>query len=724
MTAIDDVTITGDGSQNAFGNTVSRDLVLNQLSFVRARPSMVLSRGEIDDRAAGYVPARNHDVIMNVLQRDRVVALAGPAGAGVTTTAIAALRELRPRLPIRLFSTGEDDVEEISGAEHGYLIRAADEEESRLRSCLEAVRTSGGFLLVVGTEAEQRRFAGFLPAIRVQPPPADAVYRRRLERLGLGGTHWPDWPRAVELLKEASPGDARRLADLVTEIGVPREVERAYLGWKEELRGWFAEHRELRDQSLFIAAATIAPADETSVYGAALSLARELGIRIEGGGLVWCPSPGLLGLLGAEREDGRLVFRRPGYAASVLRHVWDDYPLARGDLLSWLSSLPTDGVVVLDPGLRRKLVEVFADLAAEHGAVEKIVRTAEAWAGDGEADLAYVALARTCLHPLVGGRVRRMLYEWSRFRYAPQTLKLTVARVCEVLGETHVTIALTRLKHLVTHGNEQVRDEVLDVARALAGLHPREVAAAAAEWCRTAPRLRAEQDGLRRAQAGLRLLLDLLPDGPARGGPYPRDVLDCIGYFARGGGERLRPVALEAALEMARHHRGAVLGAALAWAGNADGRPYDEAMPRAELATSLFLQLAAERDAGGLAVTLTGPAAVRPAACAPAWCAAVVAETGKAAVDDAFLDVAGLWLNTAVARPDLRRGIVRLFVTAAGGDPARRSLLVGLVHVWADARRERRDVRDDVLMELLMPEWRRLLLVLWVSLRRMLVGGG
>jgi hypothetical protein len=727
VTTIDDVTISGDGTQNALGNKVSGDLILNQLKFVRGRPSMVLSEGEIIDRVAGYVPALNHGEIVETLQRGQAVALAGPAGDGVKTTAIAALRQLRPDMPVRLFSAGDEEVEETGTAEaRGYLVRAGDEEEpSRLRSCLDAVRASGGYLLVVGTAAEQLSFADFLPAITVRPPAADAIYRRRLIRCGLGGTRWPDWPQVVDLLKDASPGDARRLADLVVTVsregGDEQEVERAYRGWAEQVRDWFTGHPELRDQTLMVAAATIAPADETSVYGAALSLARQLKITVAGGGLVWCPSTGLDELLGADRDGDRIMFRRRGFADSVLRHVWDNYPLARLDLLSWLPTLPTDDVVTLGPELRRKLVEVFADLAAEHGSAEKILQVAERWAFDRDADLAYVALARTCLHPLVGGRVRGRLYDWSRERRrAAQTLKLTVTRVCEVLGQTYPTIALTRLKHLATHGDEQVQDEVLKVARALAEPHPEVVFTAALAWCRHAPQLPG-QDGVRLAHIGLRLLLDLLPGrgpmGPGIDRPALFSVVRTIEHLAIRGDAQIRAVTLEAARQLSINHRAVVLRAALDWAANTDGRRYEEARPRAAFGTGVFLALAAERNTAGLPMILTGPSAIEPAACTPAWHVALSAESRPGGGYVGCRELVWLWLDTAVARPDLRRGIVSAFVSAASGDPVRARLMVGVARGWAGVRPERRGVKYDIYVRLLQPEWQRLLLMFWVKIR-------
>jgi hypothetical protein len=747
MTTIEDVTITGGGAQNAFGNTVSRDLIMKQLTFVRGRPSMVLSEDEIVDRLAGYVAALNHDDIAEALRRYHVVALAGPAGAGVTTTAIAALRHLRPGLPIRLFSTGEDDVEEIAATEpHGYLVRAGDEVESRLRSCLEAVLASAGFLLVVGTVAELRRFAGFLQAIPVQPPPADLVYRRRLVRRGLGGTGWPDWPQAAELLKGALPGDARRLADLVADVtaqgGDEREVARAYQGWKEQLRDWFTEHPSHRDQTLMVSAATITPADETSVYGAALSLARQLKVDVAGGGLAWCPSAGLSELLGAEREDGRLVFRRQGYAPSVLKHVWNDYPLARLDLLAWLSSLPADDVVALDVQLQVRIASVFADLAAEYGAVEKIVQTAAQWAGGAQhaADLSYVALARTCLHPRVGGRIRRKLYEWSRERHASQTLKLTVVRVCQVLGETHPSIALTRLKHLATYGDDQIQNEVFEVVCALSEAHPRLVFEAVREWCRNAAL--PGRDAARRTRIGLRLLLFLLgigrPDaahrnGPAAsagpGSPALRGVVDLIGEMAMRGDALMRPELLTAARALAAEHPIVLLEASLVWAGHVAEDPYQEAQPLAIMGTELFLSLAAERDVDGLPMILTGTAAVHPVACLSAWHVAFAEETahrsGYAPEGgfEGFEFVLRLWLDAAATRPrGLRQGIVAVLVQAAGHDPTSRQALLEIVQVWAAGSPERRPVKEDIYVQLLQPEWKRLLLLLWVRLHRALMG--
>ncbi|MFD0856305.1 hypothetical protein ACFQ07_28960, partial [Actinomadura adrarensis] len=205
------VEVSGAEAQVAVGNTVNRDLVLQQIRIVRGRPRMVMTEDQVVERVNEYVTALNHDEIVETLRRFQAVAVTGPRRGGTTTTAIAALRHLRPDMPIRYFSAEHDDMEEIEigGAAHGYVMRAADESRTGLWGCLETIRSVGGYLLVVGTPEECRHFVDFLTVIEVKPPPADAVYRRRLYRRGLHGSTWLDWPKAAELLDGALPGDGR-----------------------------------------------------------------------------------------------------------------------------------------------------------------------------------------------------------------------------------------------------------------------------------------------------------------------------------------------------------------------------------------------------------------------------------------------------------------------------------------------------------------------------------
>jgi hypothetical protein len=504
--------IHGDHAQNAVGNQVSGDLIQQTIRFVRGRPSLYLGSEEIADRVRCHVPATNHDLVVNALKINRAVLLAGPSGCGRETTAIAAMTQLRPGIPIRRFCVEDDDTEEISAMGGGYLVHAVDTGLPRLGRCLDAVRASDGYLVVIADGEPEP--ASTLPAFVIEPPHPVQVYRRRMAVRGL--TEWWDWSEAPTLLEQALPADARRLTELIETIdrrggdvaARQAEVTHAYRGWRDELRMWFHDHPEPHERALLIAAAALSPAEETDVYTVASSLARRLEITMNGAGLAWCPLTGLRRLLGADDRGGRVVFRRLDYATSVLRHVIADYPLARSDLLSWLAALPTDAAVPRE--LRKPIAATFADLAAEYGAAGLIVDTARAWGMADEADLAFIALSRTCLHPRVGGPVRRALYEWSRTARLRQTLKLVIARVCEPLGQTYPSIAFTRLKHLATHGDQLVLGEVLAAARALASGDRGGVLAAALAWCAETDReqlsIAARQ---RRRRAGALLFLEL-----------------------------------------------------------------------------------------------------------------------------------------------------------------------------------------------------------------------
>lgn len=516
--SVGDVEIDGDASQNAVANQVNGDLVQNMTKFVRGTPSWYLGTQEIADRVACYVPALNHDLIEKALETNHAILLIGPAGCGRETTAIAVISHLRPDIPIRRFSLDIEDTEEIDAkGPCGYLIRAADGELGRLGRCIDAVRANGGYLVVIAeNETDRNQVTPPLPCMPVEPPHPVQVYRHRLTRKNLG--EWAGWDEAAVLLKESLPSDARRLVELIEQADqrdgdlakLQEEVAKEYGGWRDELCDWLDDHQEPHHRALLVAAATLSPeAAETDVYSAASSLAQRLEVTMNGGGLVWCPVTGLRDLLTADPLEDRIVFRRHGYAHSALRHTLTDYPLARSDMITWLADLPTDESIT--HRLPESLAETFADLAAEHGMAGHVTEASARWGKDGHADLAFIALSRTCLHPIVGGRVRGALYDWSRTPRLPQTLKLTIARVCEPLGQTYPSIALTRLKHLATYGDRQVVLEVISAALALAEAgKSREILLAALDWSAesNSERLSAKARQ-RRIRAGAMLFLEL-----------------------------------------------------------------------------------------------------------------------------------------------------------------------------------------------------------------------
>jgi hypothetical protein len=510
------IEIDGDSAQNALGNTVSGDLVQVQLRFTRGRPAMFLGKDEVAARLACYVPAHNHETIVKELRANRAVAVSGPRGSGRETTAMAAIQELHPGIQVRRFSLEDDDAEEIyARGPCCYLIHAEDGGLARLSGCAEAIRESGGYLAVI-TADETSAAAASIRMIRVEHPRPVQVYRSWVTALGM--VEWVDWHHAAALLENSLPTDARRLADLVERLGQQggglkdrqAEVTLAYRGWDEEIRQWFRNHSEPHERALLVAAATVpAAATEAYVYDAASALADQLHVDVNGRGLAWCSVTELREVLDAKQADGQVIFERTGYASSILRHVLANYLLARDDIFAWLVALPTGQAARHE--IANTVTETYADLAAEYGTAAAIRAAARQWGVVGLADLAFIALSRTCLHPRVGQEVRQTLYDWSIEASTRQTLKLTIARVCEPLGQTYPSVALTRLKHLATHGNLQVVGEVLTTARALLDQgHREEVVKAATDWCAPSNRENlSDADRRRRRRAGALLFLDL-----------------------------------------------------------------------------------------------------------------------------------------------------------------------------------------------------------------------
>lgn len=513
------VDIDGDFTQSVIGSPVGRDLTLNQYKFMRAQPTMYLGSDEVERRLACYVPAYNHDEIVRLLGDDRAIVLTGQPGSGRSTTAIAAMQDLRPGIPIRRFSLEQEGVEEIGhGGPHGYLVRAADGNLDRLGSCIDAVRKSGDYLAVIADHVLTELGAVSLPRVPVEPPPPLPVYRHwvsKHHRL----PEWAAWERAGVLLRDARPADARRLADLVAHAserdGTREERQaqaaQAYLGWNEDLRDWFGKYRQPHDRALLIAAATLpSGASEGYVYAAASSLAKALRTDVNGGGLAWHPVTGLRTLLDASPDDRVITFYRADFPRAILRHALADYPLARAEILTWLSQLPTGAAGEYNRA--NEAAEIFADLAADLGEAEHITKAARRWGEQNPAELAFIALSRTSLHPRTGGRVRQTIYDWSRTTNIPQPLKLVIAQVCELIGQEYTSVALTRLKHLATRGNHEVLREVIATSMALADAgHRTAVTNAALQWCdpdASGERLSA-RERRRRRRAGALLFLGL-----------------------------------------------------------------------------------------------------------------------------------------------------------------------------------------------------------------------
>jgi hypothetical protein len=527
---VQETTVQGNHGPTAVGVHVGRDLTQQVITQVRGRPALYLSEIEINDRVNSYVAAGNHDLIEKTLRSRRILTLTGLPGSGRTTIALATLRHLEPGMRIRKLAL--DDEEELGDlhckAPTGHLLHLpADDSHlsSRLLTCVEQIRSLVGSYLVIITEpdvGDRRLFLNEIaPIIAVEPSDPLAVYRHRLVIRGIGDERWLDWQEAALLLHRALPGDARRLTEFIedarrsgdADINAQQiEVTKEYRSWADDLRKWFKDHQGIRVQALKIAGAALASAHFDELYHAADCLTRRLDMPSEGRGLAWHPVTGLDQTLDAHLTAGQLRFRRTHYHTAVIRHVWNEYPLTKADLIEWLTGLPLDDALREEP--RAQVARTFTDLAIERGLATELTKAAKAWADAGRADPAFIALAPASLDSRIGGRTRTQLYKWSRTMSISQTLKLTVARVCQVLGQTYLSIALTRLKHLAANGDDEVKQEVIAVADDLADKpeRRRHVLAEALRWINPPSFTRSNLP-----QPGLDLFFHLISRADARG---------------------------------------------------------------------------------------------------------------------------------------------------------------------------------------------------------------
>ncbi|MCD0450012.1 hypothetical protein LO762_12530 [Actinocorallia sp. API 0066] len=654
------VDASGDDSFFAVGNWTGGDFVQQQIKIMRGNPSLTVGDGHIAEILSFHVPCANHDTVVKVLAAEGAVLLTGPVGGGRRTTAVAALRAVAPGVPIRAFSPGADDPEEVSAnGRHGYLVAAPDlsSESARtaLLDCLERAGAVGAHVVVLGRAQDTARLDGWLVPVEIDPPSALAVYRRHLRARRLPDG-WTSWEAAARLLDGLLPVDGGRLAEIVAGVtrkgGPPEalreEAERSFARWGSELTAWFSHHPDPCERALLAASAVLTPVPADAVYGPARALAARFSVTVNGDGLVWPPVSALRGLLAADEAaddaDG-IAFARHGYAAAVLHHLWTEQPPAREPLLSWYATVPGDPQV---PESRREdLARAFTEFAAAHGAAALITATARRWASAGRPRLAFVALAYACVDRNAGATVRRALYEWARAARTPQPLKLVVAAVCEVLGQVYPTMALTRLKHLATHGDDQVAHAVVRAAAGIASAgRPGLALGAAFVWCAPGGGGLSTIGRTRRTRAGALLFLTLTAPDAA---PDPLDVLD-----------RRDP-----------------------------------------------------REPGAV------------------WRAAVRLDGGL------WRPVLRHWLDAALADPERRAAVVAALhevpwdpltgvrEVAHEGHPTAAAIVVGAVRAWAAERprdRERRRLREDVVVPLIEPWWTRLLLAAYVRVRRFATG--
>jgi hypothetical protein len=161
---------------------------------------------------------------------------------------------------------------------------------------------------------------------------------------------------------------------------------------------------------------------------------------------------------------GRVGFVQLGYGNAVLDQFWDDHPDLRADFREWLAGLlPT---LRMDDDTRDAVVARFADRALRTGRPRDLIRLAEVWSRHPGSRL--LLQARTTVelglvHPGLGTRFRRQVYDWSGSPQLSSGLAGVLVRSClDVIAPVYPEQAVVRLHRLARHRDPSVRRAALD----------------------------------------------------------------------------------------------------------------------------------------------------------------------------------------------------------------------------------------------------------------------
>ena len=463
---------TGDGQQL---NADTINIVQRVRELVEAH---ALDLEELTRLRTVYVRTASADQAVDALRSANAVVLTGQPGSGRLVTAVAVITELGA-IPHRVdLDPGDDRRELPAKSGDGYIVAIDDQmgrgmpELSELLPRYAHQLAKVGAYLVVTTTPATRNLLG--PRMRsvpiISPNPADVL---RTHLAPAVADDWSQRPQVLDLLNDASPADAARLAKLGNDAITAHsddplhEAISAYRNWSDELSVWFGKHTDGYERALLLSAASLDGAAAGAVFRAADQLIDRVKFeRPPGGGLVGDGAGKLIAEIDAVIIDGTIKLPRPAYAASVLEHVWTDRLHLRGDLERWLIDLPTS---LRDPA-GAKAAYSLIDLAIRHGDAALITHAAGTWAEQSASrELAADALTEAGVSATIGSSIRQAMYRWATRSGTTQSLKLTIADVCGgPLGKSFPRNAMTRLRHLVRNGDTGVYERVTMALQSLA----------------------------------------------------------------------------------------------------------------------------------------------------------------------------------------------------------------------------------------------------------------
>ncbi|MFJ4870527.1 hypothetical protein [Streptomyces sp. NPDC088757] len=363
----------------------------------------------------------------------------------------------------------------------GYLLDVAAEvgtwKDARkfadaLVSHAEKLRRNGSFLVLVADEwGWPQDESGTLAQVVVRTTVRPAAHQvtishlRHVYRLP-DRVHWVD-PQPQNgggrgelsdlLAMTSRPADAGRLAGILATVEASpkgREAARAsFQEWRTQVTDVFDRTQSnADDRALLIAMVFLSGEEGLTIQDAARDL---LGEEAEKDVRTILTGPDLttrLSGVGAQVTGRRATLgHRPGYARSVLLHLWQQRADIHMPLLSWLNELTSPkraGAARLAP-----ISDLLVDLAIAENDI-RVIEEIHKWidkndGADENLELIARILAAAAEADGLGPAVRSRLLDWSRENKSVAVAR-TIALVCQTSFADHYPRqALVRLRHIL-----------------------------------------------------------------------------------------------------------------------------------------------------------------------------------------------------------------------------------------------------------------------------------
>jgi hypothetical protein len=307
-------------------------------------------------------------------------------------------------------------------------------------------------------------------AFRLQRPSPKAVLTRHLE-----GTDGDDYREVVladerfaRNLADSWPPRIAKLAEMIKSTGPGLSTDELFDrvldgldDWRRDLHQRFENGIKPISRALLVAAAVLESSSIESIVDATRRFLQLVDYQEERPHPLEDPS------LTAEFDQitevfdpERSAFRRPGYAAAIVPHVWNEFPRWRPPLRAWFHELLRYPKYLDEQGLGRVIV-AFVSLAARTNEPELVTGTVAAQLGD-DVDLGAQLLLQGALDPVIGKMVRRKLWNQA-YNTTASRRQLMLAKVCgdPAYAERFPDNALYRLSHLAKSDDPEVQEAVI-----------------------------------------------------------------------------------------------------------------------------------------------------------------------------------------------------------------------------------------------------------------------